>query len=151
MKKKTVKRRDIFRHKKPIIEVLEDSGVRRGGQWGVPLSSLFDIRPIFIVSLCTLTIYWSYLIYGITVTPIPCARFHQLPWDFQVTYINTVFSPVKLCIPFNEHWMAICQIKLTNSVQCIWNPGVSKIMKDSFKPESTPVIMPYNQLTVSRQ
>ena len=26
---------DIYRHKKPIIEVLEDSGGRRGGQWAV--------------------------------------------------------------------------------------------------------------------
>ena len=96
--KRTLKR-NIFRHKKPIIEVLEDSGGRRGGQWGVPLSSLFDIRPIFIVWFRILTI--GHIFSGIIVTPIPCARFHQLPWDFQVTYINTVLRP---------RWQQIIQI-----------------------------------------
>ena len=74
---------------------------RRQTRWSMRRASVFSFWHSTNFHRVTLhTDYWSHLLWHNCHTK-PCARFHQLPWDFQVTYINTVLRP---------RWQQIIQI-----------------------------------------
>ena len=91
---------DIYRHKKPIIEVLEDSGGRRGGQWGVLCLKSFMTSAAVLLTWVTYGLWhveyycdWSLLFWHVTTS-------HVLPhtwiiWQilFDICEASIVYVP----------------------------------------------------------
>ena len=78
---------DIYRHKKPIIEVLEDSGGRRGGQWAVLCLKSFMTSAAVPLTWVTYDLWhvesycdWSLLFWHLTTS-------HVLPHTWTIWQI----------------------------------------------------------------